>query len=136
MQPEPSAVSQHALPLDSSPAEPLDRLQYGNDGCRDQVSGPFSLPQHEEAGDHRPSVFPVSESEGQSPLRRVSSDRSAQSSPSVDRISQYEQSCMSSPRKHGEIGFVVVSSSGKSRLSFEAFPNGMSTLCTLCSSLD
>lgn len=130
MQSEPTAVSQQHTSLDSSPAVPLDAIQHGHD-LRDQLDSGQLPPGH--AGDRSRSVDVADasslvysgEDEG-SPLRRLSSNWSAQLSPAVDRVSQYENALTPSPRKQSEIGFKVVASPNKPRLSIEDFPNGTS----------
>ncbi|KAL2009388.1 hypothetical protein VTN00DRAFT_7582 [Thermoascus crustaceus] len=130
MQSESTAVSQHT-PLDPSPAVPLDAFQHGLDLRDQRVSG--QLPPGV-AGDHchpvdvadASSHFSSAEDEG-SPLRRLSSNWSAQPSSSADRISQYENALITSPRRQSDFGFKVVASPNKPRLSVEEFPNEVLT---------
>lgn len=59
-------------------------------------------------------------------LRRLSSRSSGKELPPVDRISEYENAQSPSPKKDGQIGFMVIPSRSKknSDRSIENFPNG------------
>ncbi|OJJ45064.1 hypothetical protein ASPZODRAFT_70310 [Penicilliopsis zonata CBS 506.65] len=119
MQSEPIAVTQRPDP-GSPPAEP--RLPSQNGFQRSGGLESSSLPPGDGVGEAGVVV-----NGGLGLLRRGSPDRSTASSPSVDRISQYENAWTGSPRKPGEVGFRVVASSGRPRLTLEAFPNEVLT---------
>ncbi|KAI9930603.1 hypothetical protein MW887_011357 [Aspergillus wentii] len=122
MQPASPAVSQHTPPQDSPPLEPTLR-QHGHDFCGDHpVSGPQL---HEGTGDLSEVVPGSAANEGHSPLN---SDRSAPSSPFVNRHSPFEEEPFySTPEKQQEAEFKMMTLSSQPHVSLEAFPNEVLT---------
>ncbi|KKK20572.1 hypothetical protein P175DRAFT_0454738 [Aspergillus ochraceoroseus IBT 24754] len=116
MQSEPSDVLNRPHTVDPSSEDLLHPTQHGNDLYGDyRVSG--RLP--EDAGDD-PDV-------PDSPVRDVSLLRSAQSSPAVDRVSQYESAAFETYPRQSDYGFIVIPSSKESNFSLDTFPNEVLT---------
>ncbi|KAJ5239014.1 hypothetical protein N7468_003633 [Penicillium chermesinum] len=117
MQPEPIALSQKTLPVDSSQ---LNRTptQHGNDSADGTVSGSLEC---EAVRDQSVSNWPLAESSS-TPLNDV---ESAPPSP-AQRISQYENAGLSRGES-AELGSHVAPSSGSSNLPLESLPNEVLT---------
>ncbi|KAL2827525.1 hypothetical protein BDW59DRAFT_143920 [Aspergillus cavernicola] len=119
MQPGPSDVFNRPRTVDPYSEDLNHPTQHGHDlYCDPQVSGRLS----EDAGDS-PSDSDSSVGE----LSLLNPLEANQSSPAVDRVSQYENAAFGSPRRQSELGFIVISSSKQSSLSFDAFPNEVLT---------
>ena len=127
MQPVPTADSDQTPQENPSLADSRLTTQHGSDLVHDRVSDSL---RHAEVGDHcalGASHGQVDDGES-GPVQRLSTILSVHSSPSVDRIRQYEAVMATSPRKQPvEVGFKVIASSSPPRVSIESFPNGSSS---------
>lgn len=108
MQPAPPDVSNRSHTVNRSPDD-FQNTQHGHDFYGDsQVSG--RLPWG--AGD-----TPVGSDSSADELSLLNTE----SSSAIDRVSEYENKY----RSQSDFGFIVIPSTKESKLSFDAFPNGV-----------
>ncbi|KAJ5762532.1 uncharacterized protein N7511_005914 [Penicillium nucicola] len=121
MQPEPSAVSQRAIPVDSPQVDPSS-TQHGHDLDDAQVS---DLLQREKVRDS--ADVPGMSIHGEQHAFVNVDGRPAP--PPVDRVSQYENAGTpgTPPLQQEPLAFRVVASTGQSQGSLETFPNEVLT---------
>ncbi|KAF9885865.1 hypothetical protein FE257_012243 [Aspergillus nanangensis] len=122
MQPEPSAVFGQTPLFNPSHEEFSNLTQHGHDSCGDRRAPDLRV-----EGRGSDPVPGSSENGDSSPLNAIIPDQGISSSPSVDRVSQYERTMAQSPRRQRDMEFVVSASSIPPRISLEAFPNEVLT---------
>lgn len=121
MQPEPTAVSQRAIPVDSSQVDPSS-TQHGHDLDDAQVSDLLEREKIRDSAD-----VPGMSLQGDQHASMNVDGRPAP--PPVDRVSQYENAGTpgtpgTPPLQQEDLAFRVVPSTGQSQGSLEMFPNG------------
>ncbi|KAJ6029710.1 hypothetical protein N7499_000857 [Penicillium canescens] len=121
MQPEPTAVSQRATPVDSSQVDPSS-TQHGHDLDDAQVS---DLLEREKTRDS--TDVPGMPVQGEQHASVNVDGRPAP--PQVDRVSQYENAGTpgTPPMQQDDLAFRVVASTGQLQGSLETFPNEVLT---------
>lgn len=121
MQPEPTAVSQHTFPVDSSPIDPSS-TQHGHDLDDAQVSDFLEREDIRDSADVS-SMSPRDELPGAS-LKEVYGRFTP---PSADRVIQHENA-LSSLNQTADAAFRLLAINGHVQTSFETLPNGESPL--------
>ena len=133
MQSDPIEVSQNTI-LNLTSQSPPNDSQHGQHHLPEHDSGHLIGRHVGDQSHHR--AFAASDvssdissqgDEEPSLLRRLSSRSSSKDWSPVDRISEYENAQVPSPRRDGQIGFMVIPSrnKGNPNRSIENFPNGM-----------
>lgn len=117
MPPEPTAVSQHTFPVDSSPIDPSS-TQHGRDLDDAQVSGFPSLEETRDFADV-PSMSTRDDLPGVS-FKEV---HGRFTPPSADRVIKHENA-QTSPNQTADTVFRLLSITGHLQTSFETLPNG------------
>lgn len=121
MQPEPTAVSQHTPPVDSSQVHPRT-TQHGHDF--DDIQVPSLLARECTGGSA--NALDQTQGEHTSLLNEVTHNSLLPSSP-VHRVRQHENGgTPTSKRKGAGLEFRVAAFTSQSQTSLEAFPNGTS----------
>ncbi|KAJ5102408.1 hypothetical protein NUU61_004630 [Penicillium alfredii] len=121
MQPEPTAVSQHTPPVDSSQANPR-AIQHGHDF--DDIQVPSLLAREGTGG----SANALDQTQGEYSLLNEVTHNSLVPSPSDHRISQHENGgTPTNKRKGAGLEFRVAVFTSQSQASLEAFPNEVLT---------